>query len=105
MNYSGFISAEDKMVKNVIRPEIAKVAAKIDKPAADAAAKAAEGGFLFAKDARPSVAIEARNASLRDFTQLQRDLPVLTDARDLSIEALRPDIKRFHGTKVPLSYF
>jgi hypothetical protein len=93
------------MVKNVIGSEIAKAAAKIDKSVADAAAKTQDGGFLFAKDSNPAVAIEARNVSLRDFAKRQRDIPVLTEEKALSIKALQPQTKRFHGTKVPLSYF
>ena len=93
------------MVKNVIRPEIAKAATEIDKSVADISAQAQEGGFLLAKGARPAADIEARNVSLRGFVQRQRDIPRLTEEKALSVEALRPNTKRFHGTKVPLSYF
>ncbi|MEA3064033.1 MAG: hypothetical protein QOJ27_468 [Sphingomonadales bacterium] len=47
----------------------------------------------------------SRSDALRKIVESQGKIPVLTKEREISVRALRPDTKRFHGCKVPLSYF
>ena len=48
---------------------------------------------------------DVRVRAVREFVQREPEIPVLTAEREISIEALKPILKRFHGTKVPLAYF
>jgi len=48
---------------------------------------------------------DARVQAIRAVVQAQGTIPVLTEEREISVRALRPDLKRFHGAKVALSYF
>src|SRR5215217_8419276 len=54
---------------------------------------------------RHALSREVRDTALRAFIQRQADVPVLSAERAISIDALGPNEKRFHGTKVPLFYF
>lgn len=48
---------------------------------------------------------QVRKAALKGFIDRVQEIPQLTPEREISVEALRESVKRFHGTKVPLSYF
>jgi hypothetical protein len=52
-----------------------------------------------------SLSKSVRDVALKGFLERQPELPVLTPEREISIAALRENLKRFHGAKVPLSYF
>jgi Animal haem peroxidase len=47
----------------------------------------------------------SRAAGIRKYVECQGKIPVLTKEREISVRALRPETKRFHGCKVPTSYF
>jgi hypothetical protein len=57
------------------------------------------------KEFRKALDPQVRKAALRGFLDKLQDIPRLTPEREISVEALRESVKRFHGTKVPLSYF
>ncbi len=46
-----------------------------------------------------------RERALRGFLDRQGEISRLTEERAISVSALKERVKRFHGTKVPLSYF
>jgi Animal haem peroxidase len=48
---------------------------------------------------------DARLVEIRKLLQHQGVLPILSEERKESVQALRPELKRFHGAKVALSYF
>ena len=48
---------------------------------------------------------DSRLKAIRAVVQAQGTIPVLTEEREISVRALRPELKRFHGAKVALSYF
>lgn len=48
---------------------------------------------------------QVRKAALKGFLEKIDQIPRLNPEREISVEALRESVKRFHGTKVPLSYF
>src|ERR1044072_140178 len=62
-------------------------------------------GGLKAEDVVKLFATEERVVSLRRLIERQIGLPALTEEREISIRALRPDLKRFHGAKLSLAYF
>src|ERR1051325_1330138 len=62
-------------------------------------------GGIKAEDVVKLFTKEERVVSLRRLIERQVDLPALTEERDISIRALRPDLKRFHGAKLSLAYF
>jgi hypothetical protein len=48
---------------------------------------------------------QVRKAALQGLLQRIPDLPTLSAERQESVQQLREAVKRFHGTKVPLTYF
>jgi hypothetical protein len=48
---------------------------------------------------------QVRKKALKVFLDKIQEIPRLSPEREISVEALRESVKRFHGTKVPLSYF
>lgn len=48
---------------------------------------------------------QVRKVALQGFLDKLQTIPKLSPEREISVEALRESVKRFHGTKVPLSYF
>src|SRR4051794_10886029 len=62
-------------------------------------------GGIKAEDVVKLFAKDERLVSLRRLIERQGKLPALTEEREISIRALRPDLKRFHGAKLSLAYF
>jgi hypothetical protein len=58
-----------------------------------------------AREIADVLSADVRTRAVREFVQHQPEIPVLTEEREISIAALKPRLKRFHGTKVPLAYF
>ncbi|MEA3009056.1 MAG: hypothetical protein QOJ91_748 [Sphingomonadales bacterium] len=57
------------------------------------------------KEFRKALDPQVRKLAFTSFLDKIREIPRLTPEREISVEALRESLKRFHGTKVPLSYF
>jgi hypothetical protein len=51
------------------------------------------------------VSKDARFDTIKTLIAKQKVIPVLSEEKKESVEALTPETKRFHGAKVPLSYF
>jgi hypothetical protein len=51
------------------------------------------------------VSKDARFDTIKKLIAKQKVVPVLSEEKKESVEALTPETKRFHGAKVPLSYF